>query len=147
MVDKLIGAVAEKVRKEFGEKTEVYTEGVYQNAVKPCFFVECEKCERIEMLNRNFFVRVHAAVVYENEGDEKRRDGESITARLFDLLSCIEAGDVCFNGRKIYARWEDGRLVVRALYDMWPTEEIETCDVMETIEVKEIFDGAEVYEG
>ena len=147
MVDKLIGAVAQKVRDEFGEKNEVYTESVQQNAVKPCFFVECENCERMEMLNRNYFVRVHLAVRYENDGDEKRCDAQSITARLFDLLSFIKAEEVCFNGRKIHARWEDDRLIVRAVYDMWPTVEKETGEKMEAIEIKETFDGREIYEG
>lgn len=147
LVDKLIGAVAKKIKRELGEKAEVYTEGVYQNAVKPCFFVECEKSERMEMLNRRFFVRVHVAVIYENDGDEKRCDAESITATLFDLLARIDADEVCFNGRKIYGKWENGRLVIRALYDMWPQWESEECTLMEAIEVKEMYDGRAIYEG
>lgn len=147
MVEKLIGAVAQKVRNEFGEKIEVYTESVHQNAVKPCFFIECEKCERVEMLNRNYFVRVQVAVTYENEGDEKKHDAQGVTAKLFDLLSCVMAEEVFFNGRKIHAKWEDGRLIVRAIYDMWPTMERETGTLMEAIEIKETFDGREIYEG
>ncbi|MBQ6795522.1 MAG: hypothetical protein IJO83_05195 [Clostridia bacterium] len=141
MVDKLTGAVAEGIRDAFGEKAEVYTERVHQNAVKPCFFVECESMERIEMLNRNFFVRAHVAVIYENEGDEKRNEAEGITANLFKLLSLVKAGDVTLNGRRIHGKWENGALIVRVCYDIWQKEGKEECGVMEKIEVKGVYGG------
>ena len=147
MVDVLIGAVAKKVREAFGDEIEVYTESVYQNAHKPCFFVQCESSERIEMLNKNFFVRVHVAVTYENDSDEKRRAAESVTATLFDALSLVRVEDVCFNGRRIHGKWENGSMVIRAIYDMWTEISDEEHELMETIEVKEIYDGAGVYEG
>ena len=147
MVDKLIGAIAEGIRNAFGDSAEVYTENVYQNAVKPCFFVECESSERIEMLNRNFFVRVHVGIAYENDDDEKRLEAESVTAPLFDLLNLIAVGDKCFNGRRINGKWESGRLVVRAIYDMWPEIDRAERELMETIEVKGLYDGSEIYEG
>lgn len=147
MVDKLIGAIAQKIRDTFGDSTRVYTENVYQNAVKPCFFVECGSSERIELLNRRFFVRAHVEIRYENDGDEKRLEAESITALMFDLLNLIYVQDKCFNGRKINAKWENGRLVVRAIYDMWPELDRTGCEVMETIEVKGLYYGSEIYEG
>ena len=141
MVDKLTGAVAEGIRDAFGEKAEVYTESVHQNVKKPCFFVECESMERMEMLNRNFFVRAHVAVIYENGGDEKRNEAEGIIARLFKLLSLVKAGDETLNGRRIHGKWENGALVVRVCYDIWQKEGREECGVMEKIEVKEVYGG------
>ena len=141
MVDKLTGAVAESIRNAFGEKAEVYTESVHQNAKKPCFFVECESMERIEMLNRNFFVRAHVAGMYENDGDEKRNEAEGVAPRLFKLLSLVKSGDVMLNGRKIHGKWENGTLIVRACYDIWQKEGKEECDVMEKIELKEVYGG------
>ncbi len=147
MIDKLIGAVAENIRKAVGEKFEVYTESVYQYAVKPCFFVECENVERIEMLNNNYFVRVHAKIICENDGDEKRLETESVATKLLDLLSTVMVDPVRLNGRKIHGKWEDGRLVIRAIYDIWHEMGTEEHDLMESIEVKGIYDGVGIHKG
>lgn len=147
MVEKLLGALAKSVRDAFEEKVEVYTESVHQGVVKPCFFVQCEECERVEMLNRNFFVRVHVALTYDNDGDEKRYDAQCITAKLFDLLGVVRVGENFFNGRKIHGRWEDGKMVVRVCYDMWCAKMEEDCELIEKIEVRGMCDGERIYEG
>ena len=147
MVDKLIGALAESIESAFDGKYKVYTESVYQNAQKPCFFAECERAERLPMLNRRFFVRVHVLITFENDGDEKKFETESIVARLFDILGLVKVEDGYLNGRKIYGKQEEGRFVVRAIYDMWPQNIEKDIGIMESLEIKEIYDGEErIYE-
>ena len=135
MVDNLICALAQSIEKALDGEYAVYTEAVHQNAVKPCVFVECENAERVEMLNRRFFVRVSVKLTLENDSDEKKAQTDALTAKLFGLLGRVEAEGVCLNGRKIHGRWEDGSFVIRCIYDMWH-EEVEECDLMEKIEVK-----------
>ncbi len=146
MTDKLIGAVAQNIQDCFKDAA-VYTESVYQYAEKPCFFVECENIERVEMLNRNYFLRVHVKVIYENDKEEKRLEAEGAATKLLGILATARVEEILLNGRKIHARWENDRLVVRAIYDIWQEEEKEECDVMESIEVKGIYDGVGIYEG
>ena len=135
MVDRLLALLVQSIEKEFGNEYAVYTESVYQNAKKPCFFALCESVERMQMLNGRFFVRAHVLVRFEAEGDEKRLEGDKIVARLFKLLGRIEGDNLCFNGRKVHGAWSDGVLNVRGIYDLWP-EEAEEGDLMEKIELK-----------
>lgn len=141
MVDLLIGAVGEKIRNFWGEEYAVYTESVHQGAIKPCFFVECEKAERVEMLNRRFFVRVTVKITFENDSDTKKYETENITAPMFDLLSLVNAAGGYFNGRKIYGKWEDGAFVIRCCYDIYTVQNGEETEFMETVKVKGLYDG------
>lgn len=142
MVDLLICAVSKKIRDAWSEY-EVYTENVHQGVKKPCFFVQCEKTEKVDMLQRRFFVRVTVKIVFENDNDSALYDGECITARMFDLLSALEIDGQIFNGRKVYGKWEDGRLVVRCCYDVYTVNEKEDTALMESVEVKGIYNGTE----
>lgn len=135
MVDGLIGAIVKSISDTFEGRYGVYTENVYQGAEKPCFFVECEKAERVEMLNRRFFVRVTVKITFENDSDEKQYEAENVAAEMFDLLGLVKTDTVCFNGRKIYGKWESGRFVIRACFDMWNERATEVAEMMEKIEV------------
>lgn len=145
MVDILLGALAQSIEKALDGEYIVYTEDVHQNAEKPCIFARCESAERVEMLNRHFFVRVNVKLTVEPGSDEKNAQTESMIATLFKVLGMVEAGGVCFNGRKIHAKRVEGHFTVHCIYDMWP-EETEDCDLMEKIEVKGIYNGRAVYE-
>ncbi|MBQ8539967.1 MAG: hypothetical protein IJ435_00685 [Clostridia bacterium] len=145
MVDKLIGALAQSIEKALDGEYIIYTEDVHQNAEKPCIFVRCESAERVQMLNRHFFVRVNVKLTVEPGSDEKNARTEALVAKLFNVLGMVEAGGVCFNGRKIHGKWAEGSFVVGCIYDMWQ-EKIKECDLMEKIEVKGIGHGGAVYE-
>lgn len=135
MVDKLICALSEKIRGEF-EDWSVYTESVHQALEKPCFFVECENVERVDMLNGNFLMRVNVKITCDNDSEEKKYEAQSIASSLFDLLGRIKAGECFFNGRKINGKWESDSFVVRACYDMFTKKVCEEASLMETIELK-----------
>lgn len=145
MVDILLGALAQSLEKALGGEYVIYTEDVQQSAVKPCIFARCESAERVQMLNRHFFVRVNVKLTVEPGSDEKNAQTETLMVKLFGLLGQVEAGGVCFNGRKIHGNWAEGSFIVRCTYDMWP-KETEECDLMEKIEVKGIGHGGAVYE-
>ncbi len=141
MVEKLTGAIAEKIR---GLGYEVYTESVHQNLKKPCAFVQCENAERVELLNGKFFIRVKIRVDFMAEGDEKTRMEEEAVGLIFGLLGRVYVGEAVFNGRKINSENDNGRLSVFALYDIWTKEtEDENSPLMEAITIRERYDGRE----
>ncbi|MBR5535063.1 MAG: hypothetical protein IKU60_00290 [Clostridia bacterium] len=148
MIEKLITALAQSIRNEFENEWRVYTESVYQALEKPCFFVECEKVERVDMLNRRFLMRVNVKITCENDSEERKNDAQSLSAKLFDLLGCIRVDDCFFNGRKIHGKWESGSFVVRCVYDMVAKKEEEEAEKMLTIETRGFHDGRDgIYKG
>ncbi len=138
MVDGLICAIADVVKNTAGEEYVVYTESVHQKAVKPCFFIECEKAERIEVLNGGFFLRVSVKISCENDSDTKKYETDKLINALFEALRWIWIDTKAIAGRRIWGKWEDGRFVIRGCYDVWGIDSVDTdTDLMLTIEKKE----------
>lgn len=142
MADEIICALAEALRDRIGEEYEVYTEGVFMNAVKPCAFVECEKAEKLPLLGKRYILRIHALITIEDERDEKMYEGDKMTRAIFDAMAWIKGPSGLFRGRGVNARRENGRLLLRGAYDAFLSEENkasgteEDIGMMETLERK-----------
>lgn len=136
MVDKLVEALAENMKARWGEEYKIYTENVYQNAVKPCFFIECENVQKVQLLGGRFFLRVEMKVVFDSDSDQKKLEGDKIIGELFVMMNCIKKDDRVYNGRKIHCNKENGNLTVRGVYDLFIRKEEEGYDMMESVEIK-----------
>lgn len=137
MIDVLVGAVGSMLHEKWGDEYEVYTEKVYQGAKRPCFFVECEKTEKINLLGGRFFVRADIKVTLENDSDTKIREADALIDSIFSLLNFVDVGERRIFGRRINAKWENGSMVVRSVYDVSGVIEETEGDLMEKITVKE----------
>lgn len=135
MVEELIGAIAQKLRDRFGNEYRVYTEGVYQFAEKPCFFIECEGIERVPLTGNRYYLRVTVKVTAEIDGDEKKYKAQRASGDVFSQMNSVEVNSFILQGRKIHGKWEDGNLVIRGCYDIFTKQEEESeRAMMETVE-------------
>lgn len=125
MVEKLIEALVKSVEDKWADTFAVYTESVYQSAVKPCFFIECENAEQKQLLGGKFFLRVTVKITLDMDDECKKYKSEAILGDLFNIMTRIKAGCVVLHGRRINAKWESGNLVVRGCYDIFTGEESE----------------------
>lgn len=145
MTDELIGAVGKKLLDCFDGKFGVYTEKIPQGLEKDCFFLDVEKTEKKNLLGGRFFLRVTLCVKIVCDGDDENYIKQSITPSLFSALNFVEVGGVKLFGRNIVCEKGSGVTKVFACYDIFPTVEAESGDMMEKIEVREEFDG--LYKG
>lgn len=136
MIEKLIGAVAESLFKKWGEEYEVYTESVYQNVKKPCFFVECESVEKKELLGGRFFIRADIKVSIEDDGDIRKQKVEKMIGDVFAVMNFVCVEGKTLQGRSVRGKWENDSFVVRGTYSIFCGEERETHDLMQTVEIK-----------
>lgn len=136
MVEKLIEAIGKSLEEKWDGTFEVYTENVYQSAVKPCFFIECENAEQMQLLGGRFFLRVTVKITLDSDCERKKYEAEAVLGDVFNIVSLVKAGDMVLRGRKINAKWESGKLVIRSVYDIFTEEEKEAEEkpLMETIE-------------
>ncbi len=134
----MVKSLAKRLRERFGEEYKVYTEGVYMGAEKPCFFIECEKAEKIPLLGKRFMLRVSLAATLASESDTRRSEAENAARDMFGAMSCVEAGGRISRGRGLNGRCEDGGFVMRGVYDIFMTEDEgqEEIAMMETMSVK-----------
>lgn len=136
MVEKLIEAIGKSLEEKWDGAFKVYTENVYQSAVKPCFFIECENAEQMQLLGGKFFLRVCVKVTLDSDDECKKYQAEAVLGDMFNIMSLAMAGDRVLRGKKINAKWESGKLVVRSVYDIFIEEENEEEEktLMRTIE-------------
>lgn len=136
MTAELVRSLAIALSERF-EGYEVYTEGVYMGAEKPCFFIECEKAEKIPLLGKRFILRISLSVTLESDSDTKRLEAEEAVEKIFDAMSLLEADGRKIRGRALNGREENGGFVMRGVYDVFlcaPEEEEKV--MMETLTVK-----------
>ena len=137
MVEKLIGCLSAQIKKRW-EEYEVYTEGVYQHAVKPCFFVECENVEQIKLLGERFYLRVTVKITLQSDSEIKKYESQKMIGDFFALMNHIEVDDVILYGRKIHSKWENGALTLRGSYNVFTRAESDkNLALMETIEAEQ----------
>ncbi len=140
MVDRVIGALAERLDEAFGERFTVYTEGVKMGAEKPCFFVECEKLEKVALLGGRYMLRFSIAVKLEGDGDTPRFDAESVTGELFEIMNVLEVEGNLLRAMGLNGRFEGKGLVMRCSYDavvkIVPDEGEEEIALMEEVTFK-----------
>ncbi|MBQ8003218.1 MAG: hypothetical protein IJ297_07230 [Clostridia bacterium] len=141
MIDEVVRSIAAAIRAVVPPEYEIYTENVHQGAKLPCFFVECKDAQRVDMLNNQFFIRAELAVICENDSDTKKQETDSITAVLFHALRVVYAGKQQLNGRRISGKWQDGRFVINATYDIWPNIGSTDTDMMLELEKREYGNG------
>lgn len=136
MVEKLIEAIGKSLKEKLDGEFEVYTENVYQSAVKPCFFIECENAEQMQLLGGKFFLRVTVKVTLDSDDERKKYRAEAVLGDVFNIMSLALAEGRVLRGRKINAKWESGKLVIRSVYDIFIEEESgeEEKTLMQTIE-------------
>lgn len=131
-----VKSLSERLKESFGEEYRVYTEGVYMGAEKPCFFIECEKAEKIPLLGRRFILRASIAVTFVSDSDTRRSEAEDFVWKIFEAMSCLDAGSQKSRGRHLNGRNEDGGFTVRGVYDIFTAEDGEETAMMETMSVK-----------
>ncbi|MCD8049265.1 MAG: hypothetical protein LUG52_06650 [Clostridia bacterium] len=140
MVDRVIGVLAERLEEKFGERFAVYTESVKMGAEKPCFFVECEKAEKVALLGGRYMLRLSVAVKLEGEGDTARFDEQSVTGDLFEIMNLLEVDGKLFHARGLNGSFEGKALVMRCVYDVpvkiVPDEGEEEAAMMEEVTFK-----------
>lgn len=138
VIEEMVKSLSKRLREKFGEEYKVYTEGVYMGAEKPCFFIECEKAEKIPLLGKRFMLRVSIAVTLVSESDTKRSEAENAAWDMFGAMSYIEAGERISRGRGLNGRCEDGGFVMRGVYDVFMTEDEgqDETAMMETMSVR-----------
>lgn len=139
MLGMLTGAVSEKIFKTFEEKYPVYTEKVYQNVKKPCFFVEIKGVEKINLIGGRFFLRVEMNITAENESDNRNLMSEEMAGKLFNALNFVEVGEISVYGRKMNAVNDGDKMIFKVFYDVSSIKENEEDETafMESIGVKE----------
>lgn len=133
MVGEITRAIAKSVRDEWGMDYRVYTESVYQNAKKPCFFIGCESAERIRLLGGGFFMRVKMRIAIENDSDTKKAEIEKMVGRLFSIINFVTVGEKKFFCRNCTGGWESSGFVVHATYDMPYVLQKDKPELMQTI--------------
>ncbi len=139
MLSMLTGAVSEKLFELFDKKHPVYTEKVYQNVEKPCFFVEIKGVEKVNLLGGRFFLRVEMCITAEDDSDNKNLVSEKNAGKLFGALNFVKVGEISVFGRKMSAVNDGDKLVFKVLYDVsgvMEKDDDETA-LMESIGVKE----------
>lgn len=130
----LIAGLAENLRRAFGEEYEVYTESVQMGAKKPCFFIECEKAEKKELLNGRYMIRATVAVALEDERECRKKNAAEAAAKMFEAMEYVVSGGRRVRGMRLNLRFEDKRPVMRGIYDMWLCNTAEEdAEMMETI--------------
>lgn len=138
MVEKIIGSLSALIREKWGDEYKVYTEGVYQGAEKPCFFVDCESVEQAKLLGERFYLKVTVKITVENDNELKKYEGQKMIGDFFALMNSIQVGNITLYGRKICSEWKNGKWVIRGCYNIFPAlENEENVALMETIEGKQ----------
>lgn len=147
MLGMLTGAVSEKIFKLFDKRHPVYTEKVYQNVKKPCFFVEIKGVEKINLLGGRFFLRVEMSITAEDDSDHKNLMSEKIAGKLFSALNFVEVGGISVYGRRMSAVNDGDKMIFKVFYDVSSVKENENDEtaLMESIGVKE--DVCGIHEG
>ncbi len=142
----LTSAVSEKIFALFEEKYPVYTEKVFQNVKKPCFFAEIKGVEKINLLGGRFFLRVEMNITLEDDSDTKCFASEEVAKKLFCALNFVEVGEASIYGRRMSAVNDGNKMIFKVFYDVSLTEVMdEEIALMESIGVKEEFGG--IHEG
>ncbi len=136
MTEEIIRNIADMLRGEFGEEYEIYTEGVYQGAKKPCIFIECEKSERVNLLGKNFYIRNTVLISIDDERRDKRVKAASIAGDIFNILNCVKTDAAVLWGRNIHGKWDKGNFNIRASYNVFTKEKEEDAPVMEYCEIE-----------
>ncbi len=135
MVETLTEGIVESIRDRWGEEYKIYTESVYQNVLKPCFFVECQEVRNVQLLGRKFFLRVKMKVSFFNDGDEKKHMGEKLVGEIFSLMNTVKKDGNIFYGRGLKSTWENDALIIIGEYDLFEKNKKEDAEMMESVEI------------
>lgn len=136
VIEETVRSLSERLREKFGEEYKVYTESVYMGAEKPCFFIDCEKTEKIPLLGKRFMLRINIAATLVSDSDTKRSEAENAAWDMFGAMSYLEAGNRIIRGRGLNGRCEDAGFVMRGVYDIFMTEDEEETAMMESMSVR-----------
>lgn len=135
MVEVLVEAIRKGVEEKLGAEFCVYTESVYQNAEKPCIFIECENAECKKLLSERFFVRAFIKISIVTDSETKNYDTQKLMGEMFSLLSFVRTDSLTLEGRRLQAKWEGDNLVFCGQYDLFGTENTtDEKDYMEKLE-------------
>lgn len=138
MVSELVRAVAKGIYEHWEGKVPVYTEKVYQNAEKPCFFAECSSIKRVKLLGGRYFLRCTITVTAENDSEMCGLETESMMDGLFYVMNFVSLGDFKIHAVSLTGERENNAFKAVGVYDIFThTDDAEDTWLMESIEIKE----------
>lgn len=135
MLNEIKNGLAVKLSEVFGPAITVYTEGLEQDFIEPCFFILCKSTSQRQLIGKRYFRKQPIEIRYYPSTPNKNEEMYIVADRLYDALEQISVGGESLRGSNIGHEIVDGLLHTNVEFNMFVVKKPDAEEVMENAKV------------
>ena len=138
-INSLIASLSLKLRQEYGDGINIYSENAEQGFIKPCFFIGVLNPSSKNLLGQRYFRKYPFDITYFPEIENSNNEMQAIASNLYEIMDIITLnnGDKV-RGRKMHHEVTGGSLHFYVDFDMILRKIEIVDDYMENMQVKNV---------
>lgn len=125
MIEKIIDGICLALSSNFGEDTEIYTEGVEQGLTDGSFAIVCINPTSSRFLGNRYFKTNQFCIHYFPKSNEPKSECLSVLEDLYDILETIEVDGDLIRGTDMSSETDDDVLHFFVNYDFFTIRRVD----------------------
>jgi hypothetical protein len=136
MLNEIKNGLVTKLNEVFGSAITVYTEGIEQDFLKPCFFLLFLNPRQKQLVGKRYFRNQPLDIRYYPSTANKNEEMYDVADRLYDVLEYISTSSSTLRGSNISHEIIDGVLHVHVEFNMFVIKTAEPEELMGNVQVE-----------